>query len=560
EEPSWTVAHVHMCQTLLPAHTNHLGDLSPGQLLKWIDTTACLAAEKHAGIPCVTASVDDIQFEETARVGQIISITAKVNRAFTTSMEVGVRVTLQDPLTDVQKLICVAFSTYVARPVGREKINLKPVKLLTEQDFIEHALAAKRRKIRLDHERVFNDLMDKWSYVLDLDHVCSKVEDVVYTDCTHVQSTELVLPPHANHQENTFGGQIMAWMETVATISASRLCHVHPTLKSVDMFKFRGPSTVGDRLVFNAIVNNTFQKSIEVGVRVEAYNCEEWAKGQARHINSAFLIFNAINKHGNVLIPRMSSTTKVSSFSISILLSTVKREKNLYFIIGFQLIIVCFKFQLLIIKNNVTALTFLAAKPGWEICMTLNRTKMYTLEEENALSIKVEMQLQIPSKLAFFLLSNFSLHKHWTKYYLNCRVMECVTEEDKIYHITSSASANGNKPRDFLILVSQRKPSNTETAFGTDQKIANILRNPKDKNQLENQGVYEIPCNNCPATYIGQTNRRINARIAEHKNAIRREENTSSLFQHLKATGHEINFKGTKLISNTEHSSKRIIR
>lgn len=56
------------------------------------------------------------------------------------------------------------------------------------------------------------------SYVLD--HVCSKEKDVVYTDCTHVQSTELVLPPHANHQGNTFGGQIMAWMETVATISA----------------------------------------------------------------------------------------------------------------------------------------------------------------------------------------------------------------------------------------------------------------------------------------------------------------------------------------------------
>ncbi|ETE65059.1 Acyl-coenzyme A thioesterase 12, partial [Ophiophagus hannah] len=290
---------------------------------------SCKIAEKHAGIPCVTASVDDIQFEETARVGQIISITAKVNRAFTTSMEVGVRVTLQDPLTNVQKLICVAFSTYVARPVGKEKINLKPVKLLIVQDFIEHALAAERRKIRLDHECVFNDLMDKCG--MDDGH---------------------------------------------------RLCHVHPTLKSVDMFKFRGPSTVGDRLVFNAIVNNIFQKSIEVGVRVEAYNCEEWAKGQARHINSAFLIFNAINKHGNVLIPRMSSMTKS-----------------------------------LIIKNNVTALTLLAAKPGWEICMTPNHTKMYTLEEKNALSIKVEMQLQIPSKLAFFLLSNFSLHKYWTKYY-----------------------------------------------------------------------------------------------------------------------------------------------
>ncbi|XP_060546617.1 acetyl-coenzyme A thioesterase isoform X2 [Pantherophis guttatus] len=443
-------AQVHMCQTLLPAHTNHLGDLSPGQLLKWIDTTACLAAEKHAGIPCVTASVDDIQFEETARVGQIISITAKVNRAFTTSMEVGVRVTLQDPLTNVQKLICVAFSTYVARPVEKEKINLKPVKLLTVQDFIEHALAAERRKIRLDHERVLNDLMDKCG--MDNDHVCSKEKDVVYTDCTHVQSIELVLPPHANHQGNTFGGQIMAWMETVATISASRLCHVHPTLKSVDMFKFRGPSTVGDRLIFNAIVNNTFQKRISSMTK----------DGLRRY-------------HGAI------ARKKIRLFRRYALL---KKENN--FTPDFWDI----SHQSLIIKSNVTALTFLAAKPGWEICMTLNRTKMYILEEENALSIKVEMQIQIPSKLAFFLLSNFSLHKHWTKYYSNCRVMECVTEEDKIYHITSSASANGNKPS-VLILVSQREPSKTEDPYIIAVKsIAVTATLPAHQNYHQN----EIQC------------------------------------------------------------------
>lgn len=56
--------------------------------------------------------------------------------------------------------------------------------------------------------------------------------------------------------------------------------------------------------------------SIEVGVRVEAYNCEEWGRGQARHINSAFLIFNIVNKHGELLtVPRVKGTTKVSFLS-----------------------------------------------------------------------------------------------------------------------------------------------------------------------------------------------------------------------------------------------------
>lgn len=50
--------------------------------------------------------------------------------------------------------------------------------------------------------------------------ICDEEEGTVSTRGTFVQSIELVLPPHANHHGNTFGGQIMAWMETVATISA----------------------------------------------------------------------------------------------------------------------------------------------------------------------------------------------------------------------------------------------------------------------------------------------------------------------------------------------------
>nr|XP_056704778.1 acetyl-coenzyme A thioesterase [Euleptes europaea] len=460
-------AQVHTCKTIDPAHANHHGALSAGQLLKWVDTTACLAAEKHAGFSCVTASVDDILFEETARVGQIISINAKVNRAFTTSMEVGVKVTLQDPLTNVEKLISVAFSTYVARPADGEKVTLKPVELLTAQDFLEYTLAAERRKIRLDHERDFKNLMQECG--VNDEHVCSNEEDAVSTDLTHIQSIELVLPPHANHQGNTFGGQIMAWMETVAAISASRLARFHPTLKSVYMFKFRGPSTVGDRLVFNAIVNNTFQKSVEVGVRVEAYNCEEWAKGHARHINSAFFIFNAIKGNGELFtFPQVKPTTKDGLRRYH---EAIARKK-----IRFPRKCVLLRKeadyipdpwdqtnQENIINSNIAALTIMAAKPGWEVTSTLDRIKIFTLEED-ALAIKVEMQVQIPSELAFSLLSDFTLQTHWDKYYLTSRIVQSVTEDDKIYHITSPL-VSGNKSNDFLILVSRRKPRKTGDPF-----------------------------------------------------------------------------------------------
>ncbi|NWU10249.1 ACO12 thioesterase, partial [Cephalopterus ornatus] len=253
-------------------------------------------AEKHAGVSCVTVSMDDIQFEEAARVGQIITIKAKVNRAFRTSMEVGIKVTVQDVLTNAEKTVSVAYATYVAKPVGAGKVALEPVKLLSAEDHLEHSLAIERRRIRLGYFQVFQNLMQESNKEDTFEE-----EDAVSTELTHVQSIELVLPPHANHHGNTFGGQIMAWMETVASISASRLCCSYPVLKSVNMFKFWGPSFVGDRLIFNAIVNNTFQNSVEVGVRVEAYDCEEWIKDQPRHINSAFLIFSAVNDKGELL-------------------------------------------------------------------------------------------------------------------------------------------------------------------------------------------------------------------------------------------------------------------
>ncbi|XP_029797083.1 acetyl-coenzyme A thioesterase [Suricata suricatta] len=364
---------------LAPAHADPRGELSAGQLLKWIDATACLAAEKHAGVSCVTASVDDIQFEETARVGQVITIKAKVTRAFSTSMEISIKVTVQDMLTGVEKLVSVAFSTFVAKPTGKEKIHLKPVTLLTEQDHVEHNLASERRKVRLHHEDTFKNLMKENSEFDD--PICDEEKGMVSTSGTAVQSIELVLPPHANHHGNTFGGQIMAWMETVATISASRLCRAHPLLKSVDMFKFRGPSAVGDRLVFNAIVNNTFQTCVEVGVRVEAFDCQEWSKGQGRHINSAFLIYNAVDdKEELVTFPRIKPISKddFRRYRGAIARKRIRLGRK-YVTSHKEEVPVCVQWdinnQVSLSNANVEALKNLAAKSGWEVTSAVEKNK-----------------------------------------------------------------------------------------------------------------------------------------------------------------------------------------
>ncbi|NWI91055.1 ACO12 thioesterase, partial [Pitta sordida] len=107
--------------------------------------------------------------------------------------------------------------------------------------------------------------------------------------------------------------------------------------------------------------------------------------------------------------------------------------------------------------SNVAALTHLAAKPGWEITRTLDNIKIWTHEEGDVLSFKVEMQVKVPPHQAFCLLSDFTLRQQWDKHFLTCEVLQDVSEEEKIYYVTSPP-ATGLKPRDFVILVSQRQP------------------------------------------------------------------------------------------------------
>ncbi|NXC26407.1 ACO12 thioesterase, partial [Campylorhamphus procurvoides] len=113
--------------------------------------------------------------------------------------------------------------------------------------------------------------------------------------------------------------------------------------------------------------------------------------------------------------------------------------------------------QVYLSYSNVAALAQLAAKPGWEITRALDGIKIWTLEEGDVLSFKVEMQVKVPSPLAFSLLSDFTLRQEWDKHFLTCEVLRAVGEEEKIYYVTSPPR-RGHKPRDFVILVSQRQP------------------------------------------------------------------------------------------------------
>lgn len=144
---------VTMTELVLPQHTNQLGNLLGGQLMHWIDICAALSASKHSGIVCVTASVDKIDFKEPVKLGDMVTIIASVNRAFNTSVEVGVKVNAEN-LTKGNKIHTnSAYFTFVG--VDEKGKPVKTFEIIPESDEEKRRYdeALQRRKHRLSSRK-----------------------------------------------------------------------------------------------------------------------------------------------------------------------------------------------------------------------------------------------------------------------------------------------------------------------------------------------------------------------------------------------------------------------
>ncbi|KAL6459327.1 hypothetical protein MHYP_G00327990 [Metynnis hypsauchen] len=482
---------VKMSQIVLPCHANHCGELSVGQLLKWMDSTACLSAERHAGCSCITASVDDIHFEHTIGVGQVVNIKAKVNRAFTSSMEVGIVVSCEDLYRNRQWKVCHAFATFVARRTEAGKVQLKQIIPRTQAEQMEYSIAAERRRMRLIHAEIINDLLSSSSAHAVSE--CMQFGDAVPAERTRVESVELVLPPHANHQVSTFGGQIMAWMENVATISASRLCNAHPTLRSIDMFHFRGPSHIGDRLVLKAIVNNAFRKSMEVGVCAEAYQGGE----PLRHINTAFMTFEVLDQDKKPqTLPRIRPEPVDGKRRFQEAIARKKVRLDRKYIISCKQSEVPLSVpwdpsnQMYLSYNNVSALKMLAARNNWVLTSEKNKVSLYTLEENHVLCFKVETHVAIAAEQVFVLLSDLRRRHEWDPHYKECEVINHADEDDTIYRVVTPSISKGGKVQDFILLASRRRPCDSGDPYWIALRSVTLPAFPPTENY--NRG--EVVC------------------------------------------------------------------
>jgi acyl-CoA hydrolase len=121
------------------------------------------------------------------------------------------------------------------------------------------------------------------------------------------ETSELMMPHHANNLGHVFGGVMLSMMDKTAAVAAFRHCRMNVVTASIDRVDFREPIHVGDLVVMKSSVNYVGRTSMEVGVRVEA---EELLTGRRRHTNSCYLTFVAVDRNGRPIeIPGLTTET-----------------------------------------------------------------------------------------------------------------------------------------------------------------------------------------------------------------------------------------------------------
>ena len=141
---------VTMTQLVLPNDTNNLDNLRGGTLLHWMDLASAISAQKHSNHIVVTASVDHVSFENPIKKGDVVTLKAKVTRAFNTSMEVHIEVWAENIPAKRKMKSNEAFFTFVAlNDLGKPE-RVDPLIVETEEEKRQYDLAAKRRQNRLE--------------------------------------------------------------------------------------------------------------------------------------------------------------------------------------------------------------------------------------------------------------------------------------------------------------------------------------------------------------------------------------------------------------------------
>jgi acyl-CoA hydrolase len=137
-----------MTEIVLPNDANPLNALLGGRLMHWIDLAGAMAAHRHSRAYVVTASIDHLDFLVPVRVGDFVVLRSSVNRVFRTSMEVGVKVWVENYRSQESRHVSSAYLTFVAVDINGNRLAVAPVIPETEDEKRRYEGAERRREIR----------------------------------------------------------------------------------------------------------------------------------------------------------------------------------------------------------------------------------------------------------------------------------------------------------------------------------------------------------------------------------------------------------------------------
>ena len=137
-------SQVIMHELVLPNDTNVLGNVHGGRVMCLMDICAAMSAYKHARKPVVTASVDQLDFLAPAKKGDILILKSSVNYAHRTSMEIGVRIDAESPLTGEVRHTATAYLTFVAIDENNKPSVIPKILPATQNEKRRYERAKKR--------------------------------------------------------------------------------------------------------------------------------------------------------------------------------------------------------------------------------------------------------------------------------------------------------------------------------------------------------------------------------------------------------------------------------
>jgi acyl-CoA hydrolase len=153
-------------EIIFPVDSNALGNLFGGRLMQFIDLVGAVAASRHARATTVTASMDHLDFVAPVHVGDLLILKASVNRAFRTSMEIGVKAMVEDVREQKLRHVSSAYLTYVAVDMQGNGLVVPQIVCETDHQRRRYEDAGRRREMRagetMRKKRLRSELTADW--------------------------------------------------------------------------------------------------------------------------------------------------------------------------------------------------------------------------------------------------------------------------------------------------------------------------------------------------------------------------------------------------------------